>query len=83
MGQVASPAASVPNTPARTVESLRQEAAEWLGGAELHSEEAQAQNNYGDLDKAIEQTRFAETKLAAARAKMLEARKLEAMGTGR
>lgn len=54
----------------------------WLALAELHFAEAQAQLDNGNLDTAIEQTRFAEMKLAIARVKMIEARELEAMERG-
>lgn len=66
----------------RTSASLKQSAQEWLDGAEIYFTEAQSQLGDGNLDEAIRQTRFTETKLAAARMRMVEARELEAMGNG-
>lgn len=62
--------------------SLQDDIAGWMALAELHFAEAEAQLNNGNLDTAIEQTRFEETKLATARVKMIEAREIEAMERG-
>jgi hypothetical protein len=66
----------------RTAESLSESASEWMALAAIHFAEAEAQREAGDLDKAIEQTCFAETKLATARMRLIEARELEAMVRG-
>lgn len=68
--------------PTPTVDSLTQSAAEWQALAELHFAVAQAATDNGDLETAITQTRYAETKLATARLRLIEARELEAMVRG-
>jgi len=61
---------------------LQDSIAEFVALAEIHFAEVQVQLDDGNLDSAIEQSRFAETNLATARALMLEARELEAMVRG-
>ncbi len=63
--------------PARSVAVLRESASGWLGLAELHFALAQAETNEGDLDKAIEHTRYMESKLEQARQTLIEARDLQ------
>lgn len=60
-----------------TVEGFRQSAAEWIALASLHESAAEVAADAGDFETALEQLRFAETKIATARVRYADARKLQ------
>jgi hypothetical protein len=62
--------------PTPTVPALRESAFEWLGQASIHFDAGVTEAEDGDINVAIEQLQFAETKVATARMRLCEARNL-------
>lgn len=67
-------------TDTSTVESLSESASEWIALASLHETAAEVAAEHGDFHMAIEQLRFAETKIATARVRYADAQNLERNG---
>lgn len=64
-----------------TVDSLRENAAEWLGLATVHQDDAERAAERGDFDIAIKQLQFAEVKIATARIRYADAQRLQREGS--
>lgn len=62
--------------PTPTIAQLRESAFDWIALASLHESAALEAADAGDFDTAYEQLQVAETKLATARVRYAEARKL-------